>query len=119
MLLRLTVIAMVVLCLADWVLVEDLGIFGGLGTDPNSMIPQILLGVAGYLALTGAPAIAAEPEAPTESAAGESRPGSQRPGSHRATRNWPRPGAGSPGDSARLGWRRLSEGSVRRAPGPS
>ena len=38
-LLRLTVIALVVLCLADWVLVEDLGFFGGLGTDPNSMIP--------------------------------------------------------------------------------
>ena len=44
-LLRLTVIALVVLCLADWVLVEDLGFFGGLGTDPNSMIPQALLGV--------------------------------------------------------------------------
>jgi cytochrome oxidase Cu insertion factor (SCO1/SenC/PrrC family) len=60
-LLRLTVIAMVVLCLADWVLVEDFGFFGGLGTDPNSMIPQALLGVAGYLALTGAPALAAQP----------------------------------------------------------
>jgi cytochrome oxidase Cu insertion factor (SCO1/SenC/PrrC family) len=62
-LLRLTVIAMVVLCLADWVLVEDFGFFGGLGTDPNSMIPQTLLGVAGYLALTRAPALAAQPEA--------------------------------------------------------
>jgi cytochrome oxidase Cu insertion factor (SCO1/SenC/PrrC family) len=68
-LLRLTVIAMVVLCLADWVLVEDLGFFGGLGTDPNSMIPQALLGVAGYLALTGAPAIAVQPEAAAESPA--------------------------------------------------
>jgi cytochrome oxidase Cu insertion factor (SCO1/SenC/PrrC family) len=60
-LLRLTIIAMVVLCLADWVLVEDFGFFGGLGTDPNSMIPQALLGVAGYLALTRAPALAAQP----------------------------------------------------------
>jgi cytochrome oxidase Cu insertion factor (SCO1/SenC/PrrC family) len=68
-LLRLTVIAMVVLCLADWVLVEDLGFFGGLGTDPNSMLPQVLLGVAGYLALTGAPAIAVQPEAAAESPA--------------------------------------------------
>jgi cytochrome oxidase Cu insertion factor (SCO1/SenC/PrrC family) len=41
-----------VLCLADWVLVEDLGFLGGLGTDPNSMIPFILLAVGGYLALT-------------------------------------------------------------------
>jgi cytochrome oxidase Cu insertion factor (SCO1/SenC/PrrC family) len=49
------------LCLADWVLVEDFGFFGGLGTDPNSMIPFALLAIAGYLALspeTG-PAVAA------------------------------------------------------------
>ena len=32
-----------VFCLADWVLVEDFGFLGGLGTDPNSMIPWILL----------------------------------------------------------------------------
>ena len=31
------------LCLADWVLIEDLGFLGGLGTDPNSMIPFVLL----------------------------------------------------------------------------
>jgi len=45
-----------VFCLADWVLVEDFGFFGGLGTDPNSMVPWILLFSAGYLALTPAPA---------------------------------------------------------------
>jgi cytochrome oxidase Cu insertion factor (SCO1/SenC/PrrC family) len=44
-----------VFCLADWVLVQDLGVLGGLGTDPNSMIPWILLFFAGYLALTPAP----------------------------------------------------------------
>jgi cytochrome oxidase Cu insertion factor (SCO1/SenC/PrrC family) len=44
-----------VFCLADWVLVEDLGFLGGLGTDPNSMIPWILLFSAGYLALTPTP----------------------------------------------------------------
>jgi cytochrome oxidase Cu insertion factor (SCO1/SenC/PrrC family) len=42
-------------CLADWVLVQDFGFLGGLGTDPNSMIPWILLLFAGYLALTPAP----------------------------------------------------------------
>jgi len=42
-------------CLADWVLVQDFGFLGGLGTDPNSMIPWILLFTAGYLALTPAP----------------------------------------------------------------
>jgi cytochrome oxidase Cu insertion factor (SCO1/SenC/PrrC family) len=52
-------------CVADWVLVEDLGFLGGVGTDPNSMIPFILLFSAGYLALTPAPqeAPAAVPEA--------------------------------------------------------
>jgi cytochrome oxidase Cu insertion factor (SCO1/SenC/PrrC family) len=44
----------VVFCLADWVLVQDLGFLGGLGTDPNSMIPLILLFTSGYLALTPA-----------------------------------------------------------------
>jgi cytochrome oxidase Cu insertion factor (SCO1/SenC/PrrC family) len=50
-----------VLCLADWVLVEDLGFLGGLGTDPNSMIPYVLLATADYLAVARAPA--AEPTA--------------------------------------------------------
>ena len=45
----------VAFCLADWVLVQDLGFLGGLGTDPNSMIPWLLLFSAGYLALTQAP----------------------------------------------------------------
>src|SRR5712671_3641198 len=58
----------IVFCLADWVLVQDLGFLGGLGTDPNSMIPLILLFSAGYLALVPgtqdaeAPAGAAEAE---------------------------------------------------------
>lgn len=41
--------------LADWVLVEDLGFLGGTGTDPNNMIPITLLVVAGYLAITRLP----------------------------------------------------------------
>jgi cytochrome oxidase Cu insertion factor (SCO1/SenC/PrrC family) len=39
-----------VLCFADWVLIEDFGFFGGVGTDPNSMIPMALLFIAGYIA---------------------------------------------------------------------
>ena len=53
---RVAVIAGAVFCLADWVLIEDLGFFGGLGTDPNSMIPFILLFTAGYLGLAPAAA---------------------------------------------------------------
>ena len=71
-LIRPALIAFAVLCLADWVLIEDFGFFGGLGTDPNSMIPFVLLAVSGYLALTPATAPAAEPAtaSPAASAAG-------------------------------------------------
>ena len=72
-LLRAVVVVLAVLCLADWVLIEDIGFFGGLGTDPNSMIPLFLLVVAGYLALTPAPAVAAAgTAAPVPAAAGPS-----------------------------------------------
>jgi cytochrome oxidase Cu insertion factor (SCO1/SenC/PrrC family) len=57
---RPAVIVFTVVCLADWVLVEDFGFFGGLGTDPNSMLPFALLAISGYLALTPSPAPAAE-----------------------------------------------------------
>ncbi len=39
-------------CLADWLLVQDLGFFGGLGTDTNSMLPLLLHIACGYLAVT-------------------------------------------------------------------
>ena len=74
---RPAAIALTVVCLADWVLIEDFGFFGGLGTDPNSMIPFVLLTVAGYLALTRAPVTATEPASPGWSAA--------------AWRDWARP----------------------------
>jgi cytochrome oxidase Cu insertion factor (SCO1/SenC/PrrC family) len=54
-LLRPAVIAGALVCLADWVLVEDLGFLGGVGTDPNSMVPMALLFVGGYLAFTKVP----------------------------------------------------------------
>jgi len=57
-LLRAAMVFLAVLCLADWVLVQDIGFFGGLGTDPNSMVPLLLLVVAGYLALAPVPATA-------------------------------------------------------------
>jgi cytochrome oxidase Cu insertion factor (SCO1/SenC/PrrC family) len=53
---RIAVIGAAVFCLADWVLVEDLGFLGGQGTDPNSMIPLILLFTVGALGLTERPA---------------------------------------------------------------
>ena len=93
--------AFVVLCLADWVLVEDMGIFGGLGTDPNSMIPMALLAAGGYLAVTRAPAAVA---ATAEPAAAAGRTPSV-------------PGRGGAGGTG-CGRPRCGSGRRRRAPGP-
>ncbi|HTY96726.1 MAG TPA: SCO family protein, partial [Solirubrobacteraceae bacterium] len=72
------------LCLADWVLIEDFGFFGGVGTDPNSMIPMALVFVAGYVALTRMPVPVSELDARVPS---------------RATgpRTWPKRLLGEPG----------------------
>ncbi len=59
-LLRPALAAFTVLCLADWVLIQDTGMFGGLGTDPGSMLPFVLLAAGGYCALTRVPAAAAQ-----------------------------------------------------------
>jgi cytochrome oxidase Cu insertion factor (SCO1/SenC/PrrC family) len=53
--------AAAVLCLATWVLVQDLGFLGGVGTDPNSMVPTLLLLGGGVVALVRAPAEVREP----------------------------------------------------------
>jgi cytochrome oxidase Cu insertion factor (SCO1/SenC/PrrC family) len=58
---RYAVVALAACCLAIWLLFEDLGFFGGLGTDPNSMIPLVVLFTAGYLGL--APEPVPEPQA--------------------------------------------------------
>ena len=68
-LIRLAFPVFVVLCLADWVLVQDLGFLGGLGTDPNSMIPLLLLAGAGYLALVRVPRAAPAAAAPAAATA--------------------------------------------------
>ncbi|MGH9028400.1 MAG: SCO family protein [Acidimicrobiales bacterium] len=52
---RIGLVASAVLCLADWILIEDLGFMGGVGTDPNSMIPLLVLLGAGYLAIVRVP----------------------------------------------------------------
>jgi cytochrome oxidase Cu insertion factor (SCO1/SenC/PrrC family) len=72
----IAVIAGAVFCLADWILIEDLGFLGGLGTDPNSMVPFILLFTAGYLGLAPAPAAvpAAEAAGNVPAAAGSAEP---------------------------------------------
>ncbi|HTZ08260.1 MAG TPA: SCO family protein [Acidimicrobiales bacterium] len=79
--LRAGAVGAVVLCLADWVLVQDMGFFGGLGTDPNSMIPLALLVVAGYVAVVRAaapvvaPVVARPPDPAPVAGAGAGRSG--------------------------------------------
>ena len=72
-LVRPALVLLVVFCLADWVLIEDFGFLGGLGTDPNSMIPVALLATGGYLAMTRMPALATADE-PTATKAPAGRP---------------------------------------------
>ncbi len=72
---RPAVIGLLVFFLADWVLIEDLGFFGGLGTDPNNMVPLALLVAAAFLAMTRIPAPkpAASPAAAPGPATGPGR----------------------------------------------
>jgi hypothetical protein len=52
---RAAAVAAIVLCVADWVFVQDLGFLGGLGTDPNSMVPQAIILTAGLVAMAAVP----------------------------------------------------------------
>jgi cytochrome oxidase Cu insertion factor (SCO1/SenC/PrrC family) len=72
---RIAVIGAAAFCLADWVLVEDLGFLGGQGTDPNNMIPLILLFTVGCLGLTPQPTPEATAVAVAERAHPEAAPG--------------------------------------------
>jgi cytochrome oxidase Cu insertion factor (SCO1/SenC/PrrC family) len=72
-LVRPALIGLIAFFLADWVLVQDLGFFGGLGTDPNSMLPLCLLLAGAYLAMARIPEVpqadvAPEPVAPVQAA---------------------------------------------------
>jgi cytochrome oxidase Cu insertion factor (SCO1/SenC/PrrC family) len=48
------------ICVADWVLVQDLGFMGGVGTDPNSMIPLVVVLGGSYLAVVQLPVASAQ-----------------------------------------------------------
>ena len=61
--LRPAVITLAAFFLGTWVLVQDFGFFGGLGTDPNSMIPIILLLTGAFAAVATGPAAATVPAA--------------------------------------------------------
>jgi hypothetical protein len=62
--------AVIGFCLADWVLVQDFGIFGGLGTDPNSMLPQAIILATGLLVVAARPVPVAVPAGTPASANG-------------------------------------------------
>jgi cytochrome oxidase Cu insertion factor (SCO1/SenC/PrrC family) len=52
--LRYAVPVTVLISVGVWVFVQDLGLFGGTGTDPNSMIPLSLVVISAYLAISRA-----------------------------------------------------------------
>jgi cytochrome oxidase Cu insertion factor (SCO1/SenC/PrrC family) len=76
---RPAVIVAIAFFLADWVLVQDLGFFGGLGTDPNSMLPLSLLVLAAFLAMTRVPVAPALEPAASPTAVPEASPQSADP----------------------------------------
>ncbi|MHB8342861.1 MAG: SCO family protein [Ferrimicrobium sp.] len=49
--LRVSVLVFGIFSVLVWWIVQDFGVVGGVGTDPNSMIPELLLVVAGYLGM--------------------------------------------------------------------
>jgi cytochrome oxidase Cu insertion factor (SCO1/SenC/PrrC family) len=118
---RIAVIVAAVFCLADWVLVEDLGFLGGLGTDPNNMIPLILLFTSGYLGLAPAPALApalaggrAGVTAPAVPAVPEAAVSAAAAG----TSNAPASGSAAAGAPATVGARTAPAGSRAWLAGP-
>ena len=60
-LVRPAVIAFAGFAVFDWIFIEDFGVWGGTGTDPNSMVPMLCIVIGGYLALATARAPAAVP----------------------------------------------------------
>ncbi len=91
--LRPAVGLLLVLCAAVWVLVQDLGVFGGLGTDPNSMIPFALVVVGGYLAFAYAPARGAPADGTRPARPPRGRPPVSAAGQPGAGRREPDPAA--------------------------
>jgi cytochrome oxidase Cu insertion factor (SCO1/SenC/PrrC family) len=90
----IAVTAATVFCLADWVIVEDLGFLGGLGTDPNNMIPLALLFAVGYLALAPQPELAPDAVTVIEAATGAAAEAETT--SDTAGTDVPAPGADAP-----------------------
>ena len=104
-----------VLCLATWILVEDLGVFGGVGTDPNSMVPMLLVVVGAAAALLRQPAEAVAPELAASAPSTVAGPGRGPTGVEAPV---PAP-AGiddvPAGSAAGTWWERLSPGYAGRA----
>jgi cytochrome oxidase Cu insertion factor (SCO1/SenC/PrrC family) len=102
---RPTVLLLIAFFAADWVLVEDLGFLGGLGTDPNNMVPLSLLLIGGYLAMARPPAPAPERLAATTSPAPAAASAADRSAAVRPPA--PQPSAAAQAPEARPGRRLL------------
>jgi cytochrome oxidase Cu insertion factor (SCO1/SenC/PrrC family) len=120
-LLRPAIAVVTIICLADWLLIEDLGFFGGLGTDPNSMIPMTLVVIAGYLALTRVPVAVAVPahEPAQEPAREPAQERAQKPAQEPAQKLAQKPAnEPAPGSAQKPVWRdSVRPSALRRAIG--
>jgi hypothetical protein len=103
---RPAAVAAIALCAIDWVFVQDLGFLGGLGTDPNSMVPQGLLLTAGLLAMSAARAAVVVDGRPVDQASAKVEPTVRapvRPAEAPAWRRRPLPGRAVRGLGVALG----------------
>ena len=66
--LRPALAVLTVFCLFDWVFIENFGFLGGTGTDPNSMLPFLLLAWGSYVAVVRAPVAGEAAAAPVPAA---------------------------------------------------
>lgn len=95
-LLRWAVVVTCIVALADWVLIEDFGFFGGVGTDPNSMVPMMILLVGGYLAIVSVP-VTVTALVPTEPSTVTELPAVANPAGRSEPSGEPEPAAASSG----------------------
>jgi len=59
--LRITVPVFALFSVLVWWFIQDLGVLGGTGTDPNSMLPELLLVIVAVMGLSYSEALATQP----------------------------------------------------------
>jgi cytochrome oxidase Cu insertion factor (SCO1/SenC/PrrC family) len=108
--LQATLLGATAFCLVVWVTVQDFGFPGGLGTDPNSMIPWVLLLWTGYRAMAS-PYPGLLPD--TERLRTTRQPGSQAAQLAGALRAGMTRARTAPAGTVQAAWRAVASASAR------